>query len=756
MGFLGTAVRRREDHNLLTGRGRYVANLHPPGTLHAVYVRSLDAHAELVDVDVSAAAAHDGVHAVFMAGDLDGPLAHNTYPPPFPGMNEQMVRPLLATGRVRYVGEPVAVVVAATPSIAADAAELVVVDTSPLQAVVDPEQASEGLDLLFPGIDDWAAARHETGPAVSFDDCDVVVRGRFVNQRMSAAPIEARAAMAWWEGERLVHWTATQGSHNNQAQLCQVYDLPADRVRVITPDVGGSFGAKFRAYPEETMLAWLSSRVGAPVAWTETRSESMVNLGHGRGQIQHVTIGGRSDGTITHYHLDVIQDAGAYPLIAAFLPRQTMTMLTGSYDIEHASFHSVSVPTNTAPNGAYRGAGRPEATAAIERAVDLFASEVGLDPALVRRRNLVPAEAFPYTNAVGTTYDTGDYASALDTALATVGYDDLRADQARRRAAGEHVELGIGVASYVEITASTAAGDYGAVALDPDGTIRAVTSTTPHGQGHHTVWSTIVGDALGVAPERVTVVSSDTDLVPRGVVTGGSRSAQVGGALLHDAANHLVDRARPLAADALEAADADVVFDTDRGVFHVAGTPSRSVGWDGVAERLDAALLVESDWLPVDRTYPFGAHVAVVEVDTETGAVEVLRIVAVDDAGTVLNPLIFDGQVHGGIGGGIAQALFEEIVFDADGTPRTSNFADYAIPSAAELPSFELVRHETPTFCNPLGAKGVGEAGTIGATAAVQSAVCDALAPYGVRHIDMPCTPQRVWNAVVGSVAPPQ
>lgn len=748
MGLLGTPVRRREDRPLLTGGGRFVANLYPPGAAHAVYVRSQVPHAELDSVDVADALAAPGVLGVFTAADLDGPLTHNTYPPPFPGMNGQMVRPILATGRVRYVGEPVAVVVAETLAQAVDAAELVTVDPRPLEAVIDPEAALAGDVDLFPGVDDPAAARHSTGEPVRFEGCEVVVRARLVNQRMSAAPIEARVAVAWWEGDRLTHLTATQGSHDNQAQLCQVYGLAPDRVHVVTPDVGGSFGAKFRAYPEETLLGWLSAKVRRPVGWAETRTESMINLGHGRGQIQHVALGGRRDGTLTHYHLDVVQDAGAYPLIAAFLPRQTMTMLTGPYSIEHASFTNVSVVTNTAPNGAYRGAGRPEATAAIERAVDLFAAEIAMDAAEVRRRNLVPASAFPYTTPVGTVYDAGEYRAALDAALGAAGYTETRVEQARRREAGDPRRLGIGVSCYVEVTASTAAGDYGAVALDPGGTVRAISSSTPHGQGHHTVWSMIVGEVLGVDPSLVEVITSDTDLVPRGVVTGGSRSAQVGGAMLHQAASELVERARPIAAGVLEAAEHDVVFDRVGGAFHVAGTPARRVGWSAVADRLDAPLLAETDWLPAHRTFPFGSHVAVVELDTETGGVRVQRLVAVDDAGTVLNPMIFDGQVHGGIGGGIGQALFEEIVFDPDGTPRTVNFADYAIVSAAELPFFELVRSETPSASNPLGAKGVGEAGTIGATAAVQSAVVDALAPFGVRHLDMPCSPQRVWEAL--------
>ncbi len=743
---LGHPVVRREDPRFLTGQGAFVANLVPPDAAHVVYVTSTEPHARLRSVDVEAAAAVPGVLGVFTAADLDPEVA--VYPTPFPGMNDQMIRPMLACGEVRYVGEPMAAVVADDPVRAADVADMVMVDYEPLLPLVDLEASLRGEVVLFEGIDDQTVFRCAAGQAPDFNHCEVVVRGRFRNQRMSAAPIEARTAFSSWEGDRLIHYTATQGSHNVKASLMGIYGLDAEQVLVVTPDVGGSFGAKFRCYPEEALLGWLARRLGRPCAWAETRTQSMTGLGSGRGQIQDVAVGGSRDGQITALHLDVIQDSGAYPLIAGFLPRMTQAMFTGVYDIASAGFRAVSVPTTTTPNGAFRGAGRPEATSAIERAVDLFAAEVEMDPAEVRRRNFLDPGAFPHTTVSGMSYDSGDYGKALDLALEAAGYDELRAEQAARRANGSSALLGIGLSTYVEVTATTGAGDFAAVELGTDGTVKAVTSSTPHGQGHETVWPMIVADVLGIELDRVVAVGGDTDCTPRGQVTGGSRSAQIVGSMLVDASRRLVEQVLPTAADLLEAAASDVVHDPEQGCFHVAGTPAVSMGWAEVAAALDGPLSVESDFDSGGQTFPFGAHLAVVEVDAETGGTELVRLVAVDDAGTVLNPLIFEGQIHGGIAGGVAQALLEELRYDADANPLTTNFADYPVISAAELPSFDLVRSETPTPRNLLGAKGVGESGTVGATAAVQNAVIDALACFGVRHLDMPLTPERVWKAM--------
>ncbi len=747
---LGHPVLRREDPRFLTGQGAYVANLIPADAAHVAYVTSTEPHARLLSIDVEAAAAAPGVLGVFTAADIDPDVV--VYPTPFPGMNDEMVRTMLASEVVRYVGEPVAAVVADDPCRAADAADLVAVAYESLPPLVDLEASLRGDVVLFEGIDDQTVYRCGVGQEPDFEACEVVVRARFHNQRMSAAPIEARTGFSYWEGERLIHHTATQGSHNVKTALMGIYGLDPEDVLVVTPDVGGSFGAKFRCYPEEALLGWLARRLGRPCAWAETRTQSMTGLGSGRGQIQDVVVGGSRDGRITAYLLDVIQDSGAYPLIAGFLPRMTMAMFTGVYDIDCAGYRAVSVPTSTTPNGAFRGAGRPEASSAIERAVDLFAAEIEMDPAEVRRRNFLDPGAFPHITVSGMSYDSGDYAKAMELALEEVGYGDLRAKQAARRANGTDVLLGIGLSTYVEVTATTGAGDFASVELDTDGTVTAVTSSIPHGQGHETVWPMIVADVLGIDLDRVMAVGGDTDCTPRGQVTGGSRSAQIVGSMLVDASQRLVEQAKPTAADLLEAAASDVVHDRGAGSFHVAGTPAVSVGWESVAAALDGPLVVESEFESGGQTFPFGTHVAVVEVDPETGRTDLIRLVAVDDAGTVLNPLIFEGQIHGGIAGGVAQALMEEVAYDADAIPLTTNFADYAVISAAELPSFELVRSETPTDRNLLGAKGVGESGTVGATAAVQNAVVDALSPFGIRHLDMPLSPERVWKALHGHV----
>ena len=747
---LGHPVLRREDPRFLTGQGAYVANLIPPEAAHVAYVTSTEPHARLSSVDVEAASAAPGVLGVFTAADIDPDVV--VYPTPFPGMNDQMVRTMLARDVVRYVGEPIVAVVADDPGRVADAADLVVVAYEPLTPLVDTETSLRGDVVLFEGIDDQTVYRCGVGQAPDFDQCEVVVRARFHNQRISAAPIEARTGFSYWEGGRLIHHTATQGSHNVKTALMGIYGLDSEQVLVVTPDVGGSFGAKFRCYPEEALLGWLARRLGRPCAWVETRTQSMTGLGSGRGQIQDVVVGGSRDGRITAYQLDVIQDSGAYPLIAGFLPRMTMAMFTGVYDIVCAGYQAVSVPTSTTPNGAFRGAGRPEATSAIERAVDLFAAEIAMDSAEVRRRNFLDPAVFPHVTVSGLSYDSGDYQRALDLALEAAGYEDLRAEQAARRANGSEALLGIGLSTYVEVTATTGAGDFASVELDTDGMVKAVTSSTPHGQGHETVWPMIVADVLGIELDRVVAVGGDTDCTPRGQVTGGSRSAQIVGSMLVDASQRLVEQVLPMAANLLEAAVGDVVHNPDGGWFHVAGTPAVSVGWAAVAAALDGPLTVESEFESGGQTFPFGAHVAVVEVDAETGRTELVRLVAVDDAGTILNPLIFDGQIHGGIAGGIAQALMEELAYDTEANPLTTNFADYPVISAAELPSFELVRSETPTDRNLLGAKGVGESGTVGATAAVQNAVIDALSPFGIRHLDMPLTPERVWKAIQSHV----
>ncbi len=749
MSILGNRVLRVEDPKFLTVGGHYTDDLAYDGALWVTYVRSTVAHARIAGIDTSDALVLPGVVAVYTGEDLDLP----PIPAGLPGIPDEMARPALAKGTVRFVGEAVAAVLTEERYQGEDAAEAVMVDYDPLPVVVDPEAALAGEVLLFPELDTNVGANFEAPLDDSiFDGCDVVVRQRVINQRVAPCPLEVRAgAAAWGDDGRLTQWVSNQAPHGSKQAIAGLYGLDADRVHVIAPDVGGGFGAKIGLYAEDLLLGWLARQSGRPVRWTETRSESMLALGHGRAQIQDLAIGGTRDGKVLAYQLSVLQDAGAYPSLGAFLPFLTRIMAPGTYDIPALQFSARAVVTNTNPLVAYRGAGRPEATAAIERAMDLFAAEIGMDPAETRRRNLVSDDKFPFTTAAGTTYDIGAYGKALDLALESAGYRELRSEQARRRQSGDRWQLGIGISSYVEITNGAGPpGEFAAVEVLPGGKARVYTGTSPHGQGHATAWTQLASAQLGIPMEDIEFVANDTDLVRAGGGTMGSRSLQAGGLAVHEAAGELVDQARSLAAELLEANTQDVVLDRVDGRFHVAGTPSVARSWAEVAEAAAprGGLRVDHDSAPPGPTFPFGAHVAVVEVDTEIGAVSLTRLVAVDDAGTVINPLLAEGQRHGGLAQGAAQALLEEFLYDADGNPVTANLADYPMVSATELPSFELVPMETPTPVNPLGAKGIGESGTIGSTPAVQNAVVDGLSHLGIRHIDMPTTAERVWRAI--------
>jgi carbon-monoxide dehydrogenase large subunit len=759
VSILGTRVVRTEDPGFLTAGAVYtddVVDERLAGACHVHFVRSPVAHARIRSVDVSAAVRAPGVVAVFTGTDMAdlAPLA-----PPMPGMiNERMGQPVLAGDVVRFVGEPVAVVVTEDRYQGEDAAELVDTDYEPLPPVLDLAEAASGEPaVLFPDAGTNVAASFGDAAALKadlFDGCDVVVTRTIVNQRVAPAPMETRAAAAvWGEDGRLTAWIPNQGAQGTRGSLAGMLGLDPDVVRVITPDVGGAFGAKFGADPEHAVVCWVARRLGRPARWAETRNENLVAMTHGRAQRQTVTIGGSRDGTVAAYRLEILQDAGAYPRFGAFLPALTILMAPGPYAFGRAEAVGKTVVTNTTPVGAYRGAGRPEATAAVERAIDLFAAEIGMDPADVRRKNLLPKFTEPHTTAFGAVYDSGDYAVALEQALAAAGYQSLREEQARRRTADDVVQLGIGLSCYVEITGPgmEAGGprENATVEVHPDGSATILTGTSPHGQGHATVWAMLASDELGIPVEAITVKWGDTDLIPEGGGTGGSRSLQQGGAAVQQASQELLEVARQRAAAELEASPADLVFDTGRSAFTVAGDPRASVPLARLAE--PERLFVRAVFRAPGPTFPFGAHLAVAEVDTETGKAVLRRVVTVDDAGTVINPLLAEGQRHGGIAQGAAQALLEEVVYDGDGNPLTASFADYAILSATEVPSFELTDMATPTSYNPLGAKGIGEAGTIGATPAVQNAVIDAVAHLGVRHIDMPTSPQRVWQALAGS-----
>ena len=743
---LGNRVVRVEDSRMLTEGGKYVEDFDFPNAAWVTYVRSPMAHATIESIDILDALDVPGVLRIFTSDDLES-IGLN--PNNNPNFAAEMRRPFLAIGTVRYVGEAVVAIVAETRQAGADAADLVVVEYESLPVVIDVEESIKDEVLLFPELGSNAVLKIGTPSAADFSGCEVVVEERIVNQRLSGAPIEARSGAAYWTPEgRLVHYSACQGGHPTRDLLATVYELPQSDVRVVVPDVGGGFGVKSRSYPEEVALGFYARELGRPVRWTETRSENFLAMPQGRGQVQYAKIGGTRDGRILAYQLDVIQDAGAYPLTGAVLHGMTMKMTTGCYEIRSVGFTGVSTVTNAASITAYRGAGRPEAAVAIERMVDRFAVEIEIDPAEVRRINLVPKFMEAYTTSVGTPYDVGDYPESLERALRAAGYDDLRVEQAARRAVGDHIALGIGLATYVEITAGVGGSEFGAVELLDDGRLRIRTGCTPYGQGHVTTWAMIVSDRTGVPMDQIEVVHGDTDEIRTGGLTVGSRSVQLGGSAIAAASTKLIDQARERAADLLEAAAADVVLDAAAGKFHVTGTPARTVSWADLASADGGPLAGDHDFTAPMPTFPFGTHVAVVEVDTETGNVRLRRQIAVDDAGNLINPLIAEGQIHGGIAQGVAQALMEEIIYDEDGTPKTTNFADYPVISAAELPSFELVHMATPTWVNELGAKGVGESGTVGGIPSVYNAVIDALSHLGVRHMTMPCTPEKVWSAI--------
>ncbi len=748
MSIIGTRVQRVEDPALLTRGGIYVDDVDCPGARVATFVRSVMPHATITGIDTAAASAAPGVVGVFTAADLGFELRS----PVMALFNRDMKRRWLASDTVRYVGEPVAVVVSHTREQGADAAELVEVSYDPLPAVIGPFTSIRDKQLLFPDAGtNVAFSIPKTEGTVPFDQCDITVSLTFVNQRLAPCALEPRAALAVWEDGRLTQWSSTQSAHGTRDRLADALGLDKSAVRVIAPDVGGGFGAKNGAYTEDVVIAHLARHLEQPVRWASTRSEDMLGIAHGRGQIFEATIGGSHEGRIQCYQLRVAQDSGAYPEIGTMLPFMTHLMTSGVYDIEHVSYQADSVVTNTLPVGAYRGAGRPEAAAAIERMVDVFAAECGIDPGEVRRRNFLRPEAFPLTTPTGAKMDTGEYEKALDLALAAAGYDELRAEQARRRANGDTRLLGIGLSTYVEITNPTQTGEWGSIEIRPDGSVLLLTGQSPHGQGHYTTFSQLASELTGIPIDRIEVRHGDTDLIPRGAGTGGSKAVQLGGTAIWQATEQVVEDARNLAAQLLEANPDDIVLDTTTAQFSVAGTPAISRSWSDLGAHASAsgnALAAEIDFQPAGATFPFGAHVSVVEVDVETGEVTIVRHIACDDAGTLINPLLVDGQVHGGLAQGIAQALLEEVRYDLQGNPLTTNFMDYAIISAAELPSFERIEMQTPTPLNPLGAKGVGESGTIGSTPAVQNAVVDALAHLGVRHIDLPVKPERVWEAL--------
>ena len=728
---LGHSVLRREDAALLVGGRPYVDDLDVDAR-SVVFVRSDVPHGRIIDIS--------GGEGVYTAEDLDLPDMLAGAPAP-----AHFGRPTLARGTVGYVGDPIAAVVADTLTEARDRAEDVVVEIEELPANSDPMAATEVVFEVDP-IEDPGA----------LDDADVVVSFRYVNQKIAPAPMETNGILAIpnvdaTNGEgRLRLWVPTQCPFSVQRTMATCLGLDIEQVHVVVPATGGGFGAKGHAYVEQVVTAALALRLGYPLRWIESRTENMLHMGHARGQVQDVRIGARADGTVVGMKVNVTADAGAYPDIGAWLTFYTKMMASGTYRIPRIDFRARSVLTNTAPTGALRGAGRPEAAALVERAMDLLAAEIGLDAVEVRRRNLLETHSGPVTTPTGAVYDSGDYLGTMERAIELAGYDDLRHEQSERRNRGDRHLLGIGVANYIEVTGNGPSSDYGSVRIHDDGTATVLSGVSSHGQGHQTTYAQIASEQLGIPMADIAVIQSDTDLVPRGNGTYGSRSLQLGGSAIDRAAVAVVEQARNVAAEHLEANVDDIAVYHGDGLG-VAGSPGTVLSWERLAALSPEPLTAECDFDQGARTFPFGTHVAVVEVDTETGGVRLLRHLCVDDCGNVVNPLLAEGQQHGGIAQGVAQALWEEMVYDDHAGPRTTNFGDYLIPSAAEFCDFETHRTTTPTPLNPLGAKGIGEAGTVGATPAVQSAVIDALAPFGVRHLDMPLTPEKVWRAMSDS-----
>jgi aerobic carbon-monoxide dehydrogenase large subunit len=749
---LGRSVRRVEDRALLTGQATFTADLarHQADALDVVFVRATVAHARIVAIDSAAACCAPGVVLVVTAADFDDVRGSSPIPVP-----EDLVRPFIARDVVRFCGEIVAAVVARGLAAAADAAELVEVRYEAL-----PIANFDSNAVLCTDADHEAVAR----ASEVFAQAALVVEMDIVNQRVAAAPLEGLSVLVVPDGDDLVLTGSTQTPHSVRDGIAARCDLRPDAVRVVAPWVGGGFGAKSMAEAEYLLVAKLALRLRGPLRWTQTRTENLLTM-HGRDQDQHVRLALGADGTMEALHVDLVSNNGAYPGLNHLLAGLTAKMLAGPYRVGHVTSTIRSVATNTSPVLGYRGAGRPEATSLIERVLDVAAHALQLDPAEIRRRNLLHPTQFPYFTPTGARYDVGEYAAALDCALELARYADRRREQAEGRKTNATKQLGIGLCTYVEVTAGAGPTEFADVQVHDDETVTVRVGTFGHGQGHRTTYAQIAAASLGVAMEAVTVVDGDTAAVARGYGTYGSRSMQVGGSAVHEACGVVIERGRELAAVLLEAAVDDVVVHAGR--FSVAGVPARSFGWrEIVALALDApcsggaepvapvargGLYAQIDWERPDSTYPFGAHVAIVEVDTETGEVRLVDHIAVDDCGNRLNPLLVQGQIHGGIAQGVAQALWEAVVHDDNGNVQNASFAEYAIPTAAELVNYTLGDSITPTPVNPLGVKGIGESGTIGATPAVLNAVIDALTPFGVVHLDMPCSAEKVWRACNGN-----
>ena len=774
---IGQARLRKEDAHLITGRSRFTDNMVLPGMLHLAMVRSPYAHARITRIDVSAAQASPGVLAVLTGADVAG--EQGSLPNAWPVTPDQKApaHPAVAVDEVAFSGEIVAVIIARSVAAARDAVELVDVDYEELPVVMDLEQAYTDTVLAHTSLESnksatWVFDSAEAGTGRSITEAlansDVVVERTLYQQRLIPAFMEPRSTVVDPTGQQITMWTATQIPHILRLMLALTLGIPESKLRVIAPDVGGGFGGKLQVTPEELITLLVARRMGKPVKFTETRSESLQVGHHGRAQVQRLRIGATKDGIVTGFDVNLLADMGAYlGLITSGIPILGAFMYNGIYKFPAYRFECNNIFTNKPWTDAYRGAGRPEATFAIERMMDELATELGMDPLVLRERNWIKHTEFPFATVAGLEYDTGNYEAATAKAVEMFDYEGMRAEQKRRRDAGETVQLGIGVSTFTEMCGlapsrvlgalNYAAGgwEHAQVRVLPTGNVEVVTGSSAHGQGHETAWSQLVADRLGVPFDNVEVLHGDTQVSQRGLDTYGSRSLTVGGMAVLAAADKVIEKAKVIAAHLMEANEDDLDF--ANGAFNVRGTEqSTSFGEvafavfsahnlpDGVEPNLDS----EATFDPVNFSYPHGTHLAAMEVDTETGHVSVLKYVCVDDVGVVVNPMLVEGQVHGGLAQGIAQALYEEAVYDDAGTLVSGSFVDYLVPSAPDLPHYITARTETPATSNQLGAKGVGEAGTIASTPAIVNGVLDAVRHLGVKDIKMPCTPSRVWHAL--------
>jgi aerobic carbon-monoxide dehydrogenase large subunit len=768
---IGAKIHRREDPRLITGRGHYVDDMKLTGLLHVAFVRSPHGHARIKSIELTDAAKAPGVVAIYTARDFDGVLSGAM--PVTNSFVADKKQPIgwayIAKDEARYHGEIVAVVVAEEKYQAADAALLVSVDYEPLPAVIDLDKALEPKSpTAHTGIPDnvaWDTTVAGGDVDKAFSQADVVVKERILQQRLFPIAMEGRAVVVEYIPfeNRLTMWTSSQVPHWVRLCLTLAMGIPESNIRVIAPDVGGGFGSKIHIYPEEYLAAAASKLSGRPVKWVEGRSENLQATHHGRAQIFDIELAAKKDGTLLGYKVRQYVDTGAYVSVFSSFMCSAYAVAAGSYDLKNVKFQTVGILTNTTPTDAYRGAGRPEATHAIERGIDLVAREIGMDPAEIRRKNFTTK--FPHTNYLGLIYDTGDYDKALTKALATVGYEALRERQKELRAKGRY--LGVGLSTWIEVCGfgpSAITGpneplalvETSTVRLHPTGSATVYVGTSPHGQGHATTFAQIAADTLGLPYDAIDVRTGDTGDTPFGYGTYGSRSLHVGGSSVLMSCRKVVEKAKQLAAHLLEAADEDVTF--DQGRFYVKGSPDKAKTMaevafaahrDNLPKGMEHGLEAVTYYDPPDLSWPFGTHICVVEVDPETGAVDLQRYVAIDDCGNVINPMIVEGQVHGGVAQGIAQALFEEVIHDPEtGQLRTGTLLDYSIPGAGEIRGIEVDRTVTPSTTNPLGAKGIGEAGTIAASPAVINAICDALSPLGIKHVDMPASPDRLWKQI--------